>query len=292
MFLIMLLLDALKFRQRKNMELEKIIESIQSTINSNDLTEFSNDYAAVVKELSAAGEQFTSETISAAILKMYVDFKNKEAEKKAKQDAKAAAEVAKAEKESNIQRFFINVGMMDNLDKDSLKKLIMDNVPEIKDTDFNDVYLKDTFSFFELPKNFSDDVLAKVAGNKIGDREINVELSEKRERSSSRGGRSFGRGGRGGDRGGRSHDYRRSEHRDYDGGHEENHGFAGRGGERSYRSDDDNGRSRSYSHHDDNRGYRSHDDSHSYHSRSNDSYQGADYSHENPGSYTESKKGR
>jgi len=287
------------------MELEKIIESVQSTITSNDLTQFSSDFESVVKELSTAGEQFTSETISAAILKMYVDMKNKEEEKKARQEAREQEEAEKTAKQANIQRFFINVGLMDNLDKDSLKKLIIDAVPEIKDADFSDVYLKDTFSFFELPKNFSDDVLAKLIGTKIGEREINVELSEKKEKSSSRGGRSFGRGDRGGDRnygsrdgGSRSYGNRGGDRGSY--GHSDNHGFAGRGGDRNYGSRD--GGSRSYGNggdrgsygHSDNRGFagRGGDDHRSYAPRSNDSYQQPDFNHENPGSYTESSRGR
>jgi DbpA RNA binding domain. len=256
------------------MEIEKIIESIQSTINSNDLSEYTSELETIEKELTTLGEQYSSQTISAAILKMYTDFKNKEAEKKAKQDAKVASDAEKATKESNVQRFFINVGMMDNLDKDSLMKLIMDNVEGVKDTDFTDVYLKDSFSFFELPKTYSDAVLAKLVGLKVGEREVNVELSEKKERSSSRGGRSSYRGGHRdsyGDRGG----HRSFSHRD---------SYGDRGGDRG-----DYGDRRSYSHRDDSRSSYRHNDDRSY-SRSNDDMGG--YAKENPGSYTESKHGR
>jgi len=267
------------------MEIEEIIESIQSTINSNDLSEYTSELETIEKNLTTLGEQFSSQKISAAILKMYTDFKNKEAEKKAKDDARIASDAEKAAKESNVQRFFINVGMVDNLDKSGLMKLIMDNVEGVKDTDFTDVYLKDTFSFFELPKAYSEAVLAKIVGLKVGDREVNVELSEKKERSSSsRGGRSSyrggGRGSYGGDRGGRR-DF--SPRNSYSGRGDS--GDRGNGGGYPHRNYDNHS---SYRGNDNHSSYRGNDAG--YSTRSNTDMGG--YAKENPGSYTESRSAR
>jgi|GEM_PF-2167791 len=274
------------------MKNEKVVESIKSTINTNELAEYINDYKEMVTDLASEDEKFTSDYINAALLKIVTDAKNKDLEKKAKQEAKDKEDALKAEKENSVQRFFINIGLMDNLDKDSLKKIIMDNVTGISDSDFSDVYLKDSFSFFELPKEHNDEVLEKINQLKVGERDVHVELSEKRDRSSSRGGRpsrrdSFSRGGRGGDRGGyRSHDDNRGGYRSHD---------DSRG---SYRPHDDNRDNGYSSRGDDQRrgGYSSHSDdrrpSCDYDNRGSSYRSNNDYSHENPNSYSESKKSR
>jgi ATP-dependent RNA helicase DeaD len=211
------------------MELSKLSEQIKFIADTNDLTDYKTQVANTIAELAGVegGEKYTSEVVTAALMKIIMDAKKKAEEKKAAQEKKEAeqkalmeagapvdAEASENKPESNTQRFFINIGMADDLDEDTLKKFITDNVHSVTDKDFTDVYLKDTFSFFELPKTAADDVLKSLIGLHYGEREVNVELSEKKEHARggrggfgghSRGGFGGSRGGFGGGRGGYGH---------------------------------------------------------------------------------------
>ena len=224
----------------KIMDFEKIEAAVKSTVDTEDLAAYQEEIAA----LTAKGEgeeetKYTVEAVSAALLKLLVDAK--EAAKKQKEDAKKAPKEdaqPEADDQSTTQRFFINIGFADDLDEDSLRRFILDNVHSVKAADFTDIYLKDTFSFFELPKTASDDVLKSLIGLHFGDREVNVELSEKKKRQGGRGGFSGGYRGGHSDRG-YGHSDRGYGHSDRGGyGHSDRGGYghSDRGG---YRGGDD-----------------------------------------------------
>lgn len=80
----------------------------------------------------------------------------------------------------NNQRFFINIGSVDGLNRDELIKLVSSNVAGISAGDFKDVYIKDRFSFFEVGKEHTDDVIANLKDQSYGDREVHVELSNRK----------------------------------------------------------------------------------------------------------------
>lgn len=82
----------------------------------------------------------------------------------------------------NAQRFFINVGYMDDLTVKTLIEFIINNVPNIKREDFSDVFIREKYSFFELPKDMNEVVLNNLNGLTIKDRPVRVELSEKRNK--------------------------------------------------------------------------------------------------------------
>ena len=96
------------------------------------------------------------------------------------------------------QRFFINIGQRDGLTTETLMHFI-EKYSGITKDQFADVYLKDTFSFFELGKEHTELVMEKINNEQFGEREVHVELSEGKasksyeEKSSSRrGGGSYG----------------------------------------------------------------------------------------------------
>jgi len=193
---------------------EEILDVVKEMIVKDDLTEYKDAIAAKADDFKAEDGTVDMVSISAACLKYALTIKNKTDAKAAKKVAKQADEDTKetfgevnpdraVANNDNIQRFFINVGETDGLTKESLKKFVMDNFKGITDDDFTDAYLKDTFSFFELPKDKINGLIDALNGLTIGDREVNVELSEKKPaRSGSRGGFGGGRGGFGGGRGG------------------------------------------------------------------------------------------
>ncbi len=107
--------------------------------------------------------------------------------------------------EENMDRFFINIGRKDRLNPARLIGLI--NEQEIaKNIEIGQIEILDTFSFFELDKNYTKEVLSAFTRN--GDvsfegRGVNVEITEKK-RAGSRGGRRRDGGKRRSD-GGRNH---------------------------------------------------------------------------------------
>jgi ATP-dependent RNA helicase DeaD len=94
----------------------------------------------------------------------------------------------------NMTRFFINIGRKDNLNPGKLIGLI--NEQNIGDkVEIGSIDILDTFSFFEIDKNFEDKTLEAFSSNQpdFDGRSVNIEITKK-ERSSGGGRR--GGGGR------------------------------------------------------------------------------------------------
>ena len=135
-----------------------------------------------------------------------------------------ADERGKSRDDENMTRFFINLGRKDDLNPGKLIGLI--NEQEITDNvEIGQIEILDTFSFFELDKNFTDETISSFEGAEFNGRSVNVEITQKKKRS--------GGGGRGRrDRRGGSEE-RRGRGRRYEGGNRSER----REGGRSDRSD-------------------------------------------------------
>jgi len=100
--------------------------------------------------------------------------------------------------DENMSRFFINIGRKDNLNPARLIGLINDQ-KIAKNIEIGQIEILDTFSFFELDKNYQDETISSFKDNsaEFEGRNVNVEITEKK-----RTGRSGGRrdGGRSNDR--------------------------------------------------------------------------------------------
>lgn len=194
---------------------EELLAVVDSMV-TEDLTEFKDAVTKKQDELKAEEKEMDLVSYCAGLLKYALTIKNKADAKEAKKAAKAEggdeADSGNAgnggddnddgRSSSNVQRFFINVGERDGLNKKDLSDFVEKNFDaSITDDDFSDIYLKDTFSFFELPKDKVNGLIDALKGLSLCGREVNVELSEKK-RSSGRGGFGGGRGGFGGGRGG------------------------------------------------------------------------------------------
>lgn len=189
---------------------EEILAVVDEMIVKDDLTEYKDALTKKAEDMKAAGTEIDLNAVCAALIKYTLTIKNKADAKAAKRAAKAAAgddadsdeqnnDRAADDSTSSVQRFFINVGEHDGLYKEDLMKFVEDNFKDITDDDFSDVYLKDTFSFFELPKAKIEGLIDALNGKELCDREVNVEFSEKKPaRSGGRGGFGGGRGGFGG----------------------------------------------------------------------------------------------
>ena len=116
----------------------------------------------------------------------------------------------KSRDDENMTRFFINLGRKDELNPGKLIGLI--NEQEItNNVEIGQIEILDTFSFFELDKNFTDETISSFQGAEFNGRSVNVEVTEKKKRAG-------GGGGRRNDRRGGGSEERRGRGRRYEGG--------------------------------------------------------------------------
>jgi len=135
-----------------------------------------------------------------------------------------ADERGKSRDDENMTRFFINLGRKDDLNPGKLIGLI--NEQEITDNvEIGQIEILDTFSFFELDKNFTDETISSFEGAEFNGRSVNVEITQKKKRSGG-----CGRGRR--DRRGGSEE-RRGRGRRYEGGNRSERREGGRSDRRS-----------------------------------------------------------
>ncbi|MDV7188054.1 DEAD/DEAH box helicase [Lutibacter sp. TH_r2] len=94
--------------------------------------------------------------------------------------------------DENMSRFFINIGKKDKLNPARLIGLINDQ-DIAKNIEIGQIEILDTFSFFELDKNYQEETLKAFESNdnSFEGRSVNVEITEKKR--SGRGGRSGNR---------------------------------------------------------------------------------------------------
>ena len=104
--------------------------------------------------------------------------------------------------DENMTRFFVNIGRKDKLNPARLIGLINDQ-HIAKNIEIGQIEILDTFSFFELDKNFQEETIAAFQKNDVDfeGRNVNVEVTEKKR--TGRGG-SSGSGSGGGRRRDRS----------------------------------------------------------------------------------------
>ena len=99
--------------------------------------------------------------------------------------------------DDSFTRFYINLGKMDHINPAKLMGIINENLNK-RDIEIGQIEILKSFSFFEIDKNFRDEVLEKFKNSEFGGRKIIVEVTTKpktkgRSRSKRR---SFGRGDR------------------------------------------------------------------------------------------------
>jgi len=96
--------------------------------------------------------------------------------------------------DENMSRFFINIGRKDNLNPARLIGLINDQ-RIAKNIEIGQIEILDTFSFFELDKNYKDETIATFKANDVDfeGRNVNVEITEKKRSGRSGGRRDGGR---------------------------------------------------------------------------------------------------
>ena len=113
--------------------------------------------------------------------------------------------------DENMQRFFVNLGKMDELNPARMIGLINDHLD--KKIDIGQIEILKSFSFFEADKKYTDEILQAFEGASRNGRRVSVEKTDKpksRSRNRDRGrGRDRDRGDRGGRRSGGSSGHRK-----------------------------------------------------------------------------------
>jgi len=95
--------------------------------------------------------------------------------------------------DENMTRFFINIGRKDRLNPARLIGLINDQ-QIAKNIEIGQIEILDTFSFFELDKNYQDQTISAFQKGDVDfeGRNVNVEITEKKRTGRSGGSRSGG----------------------------------------------------------------------------------------------------
>lgn len=99
-------------------------------------------------------------------------------------------------RDENMARFFINLGKKDGLKPANLIGLINDQNIDSR-LEIGQIEILDRFSFFEIDKNYIQDLLAAFRGEYFNDRKISVEMTKKKRQNNFRNNRNrkrnFGR---------------------------------------------------------------------------------------------------
>lgn len=208
----------------------KILEEIKTMIEKATLDEYQDAIVAFKASLNEEGFDYNEDRLEAALLRKLVEDEALIERNKNNSSSNSSRAPRVHNENPNSQRFFINLGSFDGIDSRGLKELIIDNISGLQDSDFSDSYIKDKFSFFELPKDRVDEVMQKMNGIKFNGREVSVELSERKQSSSNYNRRDGGSSSYGrrdfAPRGGGRSSYRSSSSSERGG--RDGHGFSGK----------------------------------------------------------------
>ena len=137
------------------------------------------------------------------IIKKFISFQLNKFIEYYKQHKEIGGQNSEAGSSSNIeneQRFFINIGAMDSLDKGALIKFVCE-CTGLTGKDIGRIVIKDTYSFFDVNAVNKELVAAGLQGTKYSSRAVRVEAVKQAERDTSSRERRTG-GDRGGYNGG------------------------------------------------------------------------------------------
>jgi len=168
-------------------QLMNLIDKVQNTeVNESEMEEFLPSIYEKLEDLDR--EELIKKFVSLEFNTMLKYYENS----KDLNDLSSRENSRARTVNENMTRFFINIGRKDNLNPGKLIGLI--NEQNIGDkVEIGSIDILDTFSFFELDKNFEDKTLEAFASNQpdFDGRSVNIEITKK-ERSGGGGGRKGG----------------------------------------------------------------------------------------------------
>lgn len=199
-------------------QLFKLVEKVKNTeINTEAITEYLENIYEQFEGLSR--EELIQKFISVEF-NAFLAYYAKANDINDNRPAREQDDRGRRRNDENMSRFFINIGRKDNLTPPRLMGLINDqNITN--NVEIGQIEILDTFSFFELDKNFEKETIDAFLANapEFEGRGVNVEITKKR-RSSGGGGRGRDRRPRrdsGNFRGGERNDRQRRDNGDFKG---------------------------------------------------------------------------
>lgn len=148
----------------------KTIKELEELIKNNDLKKYEDMAESYIEKLSKDDMKVTYKMLAAALLAP-----------NAKEQAVKPNIRFSAKKDVTYQRFFITMGKKDKIGQIDVVEFIKSKVEGVSLSDFADVYLLDTYSFFEVDSLKKDIILEKVNNSQYNGREIHLEFSEMRK---------------------------------------------------------------------------------------------------------------
>jgi ATP-dependent RNA helicase DeaD len=207
--------------QQKLLDLVHKIKKVE--VNDEEIDSFLPDVYHELKDLSKEDiiKRFASIEFN-RFLEYYRDAKDLNRNDRSDRGPRTYADDDRSEGGyGNGDRIFINVGKMDGLDKGTLLGLILD-FSEVKKDKIGKIDLKGAYSFFEVEKDTTDEVMKAFQGVELRGRKVRLELTNgdqgprreresaepKRDRPWSSGGGAGRSGARSGGRGGERREQR------------------------------------------------------------------------------------
>ena len=162
-----------------NVRIQQTMATIMDVLTHSDLKVYSD---AIQKFMEDSGDDYTILDIAAAFLKHEAGSDGIE-DSQIKSGKKAAAH-SRSDSKYTSDRIFVNLGKMDSIKPIQFRKLL--NNCGVNDNEIHDIDILEKFSFVEVDKNKTQDVLTHLNGSVINGRRVNAEISIGRKKTLKR----------------------------------------------------------------------------------------------------------
>lgn len=149
----------------------RTFKEIETLLQNEELEKFEETLEGYMDKLNAGGKKVTYKMIAAALL----------GAGSSKPAVKKDTVRFTANPDTEYQRFFITIGNKDKVNKLDIVDFIKSKVEGLATTDFADVYILDTYSFFEVDATKKDIILNSIENQPYNDRKVHIEFSEMRK---------------------------------------------------------------------------------------------------------------
>jgi ATP-dependent RNA helicase DeaD len=168
-------------------QLYAMVERLVSTeVNDKEIDHY---LPPVLETLSALSKEELIRRFVSAEFNRFLDYYRgaEDINVKVKKKRETKADKAEHRIAGNTQRFFINVGRLDNLKEGAIVRLVCDR-SGISSKKLGRIELKREFSFFDVEKNVANKVLKSLKGVTLDGRKISVKFAEKEKKTRKRNG--------------------------------------------------------------------------------------------------------
>ncbi len=148
----------------------KTIKEIEDLLNDESLSKYEDMIDNYMEKLKKNGHDVSIKTLAATLIM-------NSTKRVVKDDYKFTSK-----KDALYQRFFITLGKKDQISQLGIVDFIKSKIEGLSVNDFRDVYIKDTYSFFEVDEVKKDEILAKIENSIYNDRTVHIEFSEMRRK--------------------------------------------------------------------------------------------------------------